>query len=103
MAKKIRKESNKDIASERVNILFGLAKENNNSPELQKRYIFLAREIAMKQRLRLGKEHKRHFCKKCGSYLLAGKNLRVRVHGGKVIYTCETCGNIIRIPINKTR
>lgn len=101
MARKIRKESNKDIASERVDILFGLAKENDANPELQKRYVSLAREIAMKQRLRLKKEHKRSFCKKCGSFLLPGKNLRVRVHGGKVIYTCETCGNIIRIPINK--
>lgn len=91
----------KQIARERIRILFRLAHEMRDNPVLSARYISLAREISMRQRLRLAKQQKRSFCKNCGIYFVPGKNLRVRVQHGKVVYTCQECGNVVRIPIQK--
>lgn len=87
----------KKIAAERIDILFEEAK-SAPSP-MAERYVLRARELAMKQRLRLSKRQKRVFCRKCGAYLVPGKNLRVRIQRGRVIQTCEVCGHVVRIPL----
>lgn len=91
----------KQIARERIEILFRLANEKRDNPVLSARYVSLAREISMRQRLRLSKQQKRSFCKSCGTYFVPGENLRVRVQHGKVVYTCQECGNVKRVPIRK--
>ena len=91
----------KQIARERIEILFRLANEKRDNPVLSARYVSLAREISMRQRLRLLKQQKRSFCKSCGTYFVPGENLRVRVQHGKVVYTCQECGNVKRVPIRK--
>lgn len=91
----------KQIARERVQILFRLAKERQDNPVLSARYVSLAREISMRQRLRLSKQQKRSFCRSCGAFFVPGKNLRVRISRGKVVYTCQECGNVVRVPIQK--
>lgn len=91
--------SAKKIAGERIEILFSRAHEVRDDPELAKRYVYLAREIAMRQRMRLPKSCRRKFCRSCGSYFVPGENLRVRVLRGKVIYTCGVCGAVKRYPI----
>ena len=57
---------------------------------LSKRYVSLARKIAMRHRLPLGSKS---FCKKCGVVFIPGKTLRVRVASSKkaVIYECLAC------------
>ena len=91
----------KQIARERISSLFNLAEEKREDSTLSNRYVALAREISMRQRLRLSKQQKRSFCRCCGTYFVPGKNLRVRVQHGKVVYTCQECGNVVRIPIRK--
>ena len=91
----------KQIARERIEILFSLAHDKQDNPELANRYVSLAREISMRQRLRLSKQQKRAFCRCCGTHFVPGKNLRVRVQHGKVVYTCQECGNAVRIPLRK--
>lgn len=101
MAKSEKGASVKQIARERFGILFDRAYAARDSPELSARYVSLAREISMRQRLRLSKEQKRSFCRSCGAHFVPGKNLRVRIQHGKVVYTCQECGNVVRIPIQK--
>ncbi|HKL97660.1 MAG TPA: ribonuclease P protein component 4 [Methanocorpusculum sp.] len=101
MAKAEKGVSIKKIAQERVDILFERAKEAKNEPELSARYISLAREMAMKQRVRLARSHRRSFCSSCHAFFVPGKNLRVRIQHGKIIYTCGICGAVTRIPLNK--
>ncbi|MBE6506904.1 MAG: ribonuclease P [Methanocorpusculum parvum] len=91
----------KQIARERIEILFSLVHDKQDNPELADRYVSLAREISMRQRLRLSKQQKRSFCRSCGAHFVPGRNLRVRVQHGKVIYTCQECGNVVRIPVRK--
>jgi RNase P subunit RPR2 len=87
----------KKIAAERIEILFDEA--NAAQKEHADRYVRLARDMAMKQRLRLTRVQKRSFCKKCGAHLVPGENLRVRIQRGRVIHTCTACGNTVRIPL----
>jgi ribonuclease P protein subunit RPR2 len=91
--------SAKKIAGERVDILFSHAVRAD--PVLAKRYVFLAREIAMRQRMRLPRRYRRKFCRVCGSYFVPGDNFRVRISNGNVIYTCLDCGAVRRFPLRQ--
>ena len=81
------------IALSRCRKLIGLARQvHSEEPALAKRYISLARKIAMRHRLPLGKKD---FCRKCGVVFIPGRTLRVRVSPSKtaVLYTCISCNN----------
>ena len=68
----------------------------NKNPELSNRYVKLARKAAMKVNLIIPRELKRKFCKHCYSYLVTGKNSRVRIHKSRIIYTCFNCKKYMR-------
>jgi len=98
---KLRK-SNKQNALERVRYLFKQAEEH---PEQARRYVELARKLAMKARLRMPQDLKRRYCKHCYSFLVPGKNCRVRTANRYITYTCLECRRYMRFPknINKTK
>ena len=90
------------IALERINILFMEAKSMfKEDPELSDKYAKLARKIAMKYKVKIPSKHRRNFCKHCHSYLMPGKNLRVRVQRGHMVYYCLNCKHISRFVYNK--
>jgi ribonuclease P protein subunit RPR2 len=81
------------IALSRCRKLILLAREvYADEPALAKRYISLARKIAMRHRIPLGKKD---FCRRCGTVFIPGVTLRVRVSPSKtaVLYTCISCTN----------
>ena len=87
------------IAGERIGILFSEARKiYSYDPKLSDRYVFLARKIAMKVRMRLPAGLKRKFCKHCHSFFMPGMNVRVRTHEGKVVYYCLNCKKFTRFP-----
>ena len=98
----IPKTKQKEIAKERIKILFEQADDvfAKNKP-LANRYVTLARKIAMKVKLKIPKELKRKFCKHCYKYLKNGVNSRVRTRGGKVIISCFECKKFTRIPVRR--
>ena len=80
-----------------VNKLFDDAKSSfNKNPSLSNKYVKLARKTAMKVNLRMPRELKRRYCKHCYSYLVPGKNSRVRIHKSRVIYYCFNCRKYMR-------
>lgn len=86
-----------EIARERIDLLFEQAtKEFEDHPERSKRYIEIARNIAMKYTLSLPREQRKKFCSECGSFLVKGENCRVRLKNGKKVLTCEECGEKMR-------
>lgn len=92
------------IARERIQILFSLAeKEFKKRPGRSKRYIELARKIGLRYNVRLSKETKRKFCKKCNSLLIPGLTEQVRMDSKNrnVVRRCLKCCKIYRIPIKK--
>ncbi len=96
----ISKKKQKEIAQERMQILFKKADEVFPSP-LANRYVTLARKIAMKTKSRIPIELKRKFCKHCYKYLRSGTNSRTRTRDGKVIISCFECKKFTRIMIKK--
>ena len=82
------------IAKRRIDTLLSLAKEEVRTDEkLAKRYVHLARSIASRHRIPLGRERKHLFCKKCDLPWIVGKNVKVRLEQKtrRAIYTCA-CG-----------
>ncbi len=95
----------KKIARERINKLFNLAKKKCFREEYEKckRYIYLAREIAMSHNISISK-YKRFFCKNCNVYYTS-KTARIRNQKNKLLttYTCKLCGSIQRYPYVKEK
>ena len=74
-------------------------KASKDNMPLANRYVTLARKIAMKFKIRMTPEQKRLFCPYCYKFLLPGKTSRVRIHGGKLIYSCLQCRKFWRKPV----
>ena len=84
------------IAKRRIDTLLALAQEEvraNPDGPLAKRYVHLARAIATRHRIPLGRGRKHLFCKKCDLPWIAGKNVQVRLERKtrRAIYSCA-CG-----------
>jgi ribonuclease P protein subunit RPR2 len=89
----------KEIAEERIKILFQHAKTVfKKDPSLSNRYVKLARELAMKYKVRIPSALKKQFCKHCYTYLMPSVNARVRTRHGKVVYYCIKCKHYMRFP-----
>jgi len=93
--------SEKEIARERVEHLFELAKEVfSQNPVLAKRYVFLARKIGMRYKVRIPLQYRRLICRHCKSFILPGVNCRVRIKQRRephVVITCLECDGKMRV------
>lgn len=78
--------------------LFNLAKKN---PKLARRYIQLAKKMAMRCNVKMPKELKRKYCHKCLS-LFSSKNSRIRIKKGFRIIKCMECGNYSRTKLSNS-
>ena len=95
-------KKHKEIALERIKILFEQARiAFKDNPALSNRYVKLARKLAMKYKVRMPRELKRKYCKHCYTYLRPPYNARVRIHNGKVVYTCYNCKKFMRFVLKK--
>ena len=75
--------------------LFNEAKKN---PKMAKRYIQLAKKMAMKTNAKIPKELKRLYCHKCLS-LFNSKNSETRIKNGFKVVKCLECGSYNRTKI----
>ena len=80
------------IAKERIDILFDEAAKTKN-PDLQRRYMQLAKKIGMRYNVRLAGK-KKMFCKHC-FYYFSG-SVRRRLKNGKIVIKCPGCGRVTR-------
>jgi len=96
--KQIEKRRRLRIAKERIDILLKLAEKYVKSDlELSRRYVKLAKKIALRANFRLGKL-KRKFCKNCYTYFIPGYNCIVRLNSRErcVRIICLNCKKIYR-------
>ncbi len=103
-SRRVKKERYKDIAIERIYILFSEAEKVFPVDQvLARRYVQIARKIGMKLIVPIPKELKHRFCRKCGEFLVYGVNAKHRLDSKQkvVVYTCLSCGNVRRIPYHK--
>jgi ribonuclease P protein subunit RPR2 len=101
------KSTVKQIAKQRIQVLFQQAKSvYNSNPHLSSRYIATARKIAMAAKIRLPTTYKRQICKNCNMLLVPGDNCRVRIKQKRephVVITCLKCGCKTRILLRKKK
>jgi len=94
------KPNKKEIASERMQILFQNAISNAKSnPELSQRQAALAKKICMKHKVSMPYELQISFCKKCKSFIAPGINSRIRIGRASpkaIRVTCKFCGHTYR-------
>ncbi len=99
-------EWQKALAKERIKRLFEMAdKSFRKDPDRSHRYVQLARKIGMRYNVRIPREMRTMFCKKCYKYLKANINSRVRTRStqGAVVVTCLECGHVMRYPYGKEK
>lgn len=95
-----RKKEDVLIARERIIWLFKSARDffERGWIDHSRRCLQLAKKIGMRYNVRIPRELKRLFCKKCYTLLLPGRTARVRLKKSRIIVTCLNCGNIRRYP-----
>jgi ribonuclease P protein subunit RPR2 len=93
-----RKKYMQRIARERIEILYGLAQEAalRGEEDRARRYVEHMINLSRKYNVRIPRHMKRHFCKKCHTFLIPGKTAQVRLKKGKVVIKCLRCGNYKR-------
>ena len=100
MKQRYSKGPQRELARERIRILFQQAEEEfPTDKDLAHRYVTLARKIAMKIKVKIPAEFRRRFCKHCYCYLQPGVNSRVRTRAGKVVISCLECKKFMRVPL----
>jgi ribonuclease P protein subunit RPR2 len=89
-----------EIARERCAKLLKMACEKLRAGDerLAKRYVDLARRIAMRHRFPLGRSS---YCRKCGMPLVQGISLKTRVAKGKRVNSCLKCGATVIVPFKR--
>lgn len=85
-----------EIARERCEKLFELAKASSDE-KLAKRYVSLARKIAMRHRIHLKKD----YCRNCLTPFVEGRTVKTRVLNKTLQKTCLACGAKARKPVKK--
>jgi ribonuclease P protein subunit RPR2 len=87
------------VPAERIDRLHALARAAARDGETDRAryYVRLARRVGERNRVRLPREFRRFTCDACDSYLLPGRNARVRLRSGHVVVTCD-CGSQARYP-----
>ena len=91
-----------EIAKERIRILLMMAEDeviNKEDLVLSKRYVELARKLAMRYNIRIQKYFRHKICRSCNAFLGSSTTSRNRCYRGKIIILCKDCGKITRIPI----
>ena len=82
-----------DIAMERIVRLFKEAeKEFKTHPERSDSHARAAKRIALRYNVRLPRELKQKYCKKCEKYLKKGVNAKVRLSDDCITIICSSCG-----------
>jgi len=93
-----------DIANERMDILFSLAKkEFSGNPERSDRYVSYARKISKKYNTKIPSKWKRSYCKNCYKFLNPSQNSSVRLCEGEVNIKCHECNHVMKIPYKKEK
>ena len=94
------KNSKKEIANKRIEVLFKNAVSNSRSnPELAQRQAEIIRKLSMKFRIRMPYELRINFCKKCKNFIAPGINSRIRLGRTplkSIRITCNFCEHTYR-------
>ena len=93
------KSSKKQIATQRMHILFHNALSNaKNNPGLAERQAEIAKKISMKFKIKMRFELNSSFCKKCKKFIAPGIASKIRLDSKpkSIRITCSYCNHTYR-------
>jgi len=97
----------KAIARERIERLFEFARAYAQSdPEAAREAVAIAMRIAQRARMRIPKQYRLIFCRRCGNLFLGSGSFSIRVRDRRsthVVVRCLKCGWIRRYPAIKEK
>ncbi|MEM4240353.1 MAG: ribonuclease P [Candidatus Woesearchaeota archaeon] len=67
------------------------------NPEEAHRLAAKAHKMVLRSRVKLPVVLKRRYCRKCRSFWMPGKTVRVRLANKRIIYTCLACKKTRRV------
>jgi ribonuclease P protein subunit RPR2 len=101
------RKRNKEIASERMDILLDISLKTLRTDRTRSQHYFqLARRLGMKYKIRLSPQFRRLICRRCKSLSIPGVNARVRLQQRReshMVVTCFECGAQRRMPLGGHR
>ena len=93
------KNSKKEIATQRILILFDNAVSNaRKNPKLAEQQAQIARKISMRFKIKMPWQIRQSFCKKCKKFIAPGIASKIRL-GSKpksITITCSYCNHTYR-------
>ena len=89
----MKKSEVKKIVKRRIHNLLELARKN---PENATKYVQIAWKLKISNKIKLNKNTKLQFCKKCHTVWIPGKTVKVRIINGFVTYICN-CGYMRKV------
>ncbi len=96
MNNKDRKKLQKEYAKENINFFFNLLKSRKTS-QFDKEYIKEIKRFSESFNIRLNREEKLQFCKKCNSFWSSeNKQIRLSAQNNCIEHICKKCGFIRR-------
>jgi ribonuclease P protein subunit RPR2 len=94
------KKKERKSAEKQIRVLFAKAKKSSSSPPASKEFVRKARREAMHFNIKLPKETRQKFCKKCLAYFNPN-NCSVRIRKGFVTIKCLNCKCVSRYKISR--
>ena len=95
----------KKVIQQRMRELIELAIKSwkNGDKDLARRYVYIIKKYSEKNKVKIPKDVKLKFCKKCLTPWIPGETVRIRLsrRGKYLIYECLNCGYKKRIPYKK--
>jgi RNase P subunit RPR2 len=89
------KKMEKAIAERQIKRLFAKAKKSSSNSLISREFVRKARREAMHLNIKLSKETRQKFCKKCFSYFNIN-NCKIRIKKGFRVIKCLNCKCISR-------
>lgn len=85
-------------ARERVTDLFALAEREGSlrRSALADRYVGLARKVGMRYNVRIPREYRELYCRRCSAHWIEGRSVRTRIRRSGRVRTCLRCGWVRR-------
>ncbi len=98
--KKPAKNHLRRTVADAINVLLQKADAYSTShPERTKRYVQMAWGLVKKYKIRLTKEQKGRFCRKCGTFFIVGKTAQASFNARTNAFyiNCAACGHMRRL------
>lgn len=95
-----KKKLTKQLAEQHIVNYFKLAHSiYKKDMDMAHGYIQDAIKISTRTKTPIPKPYKRQYCKHCKHFLIPSVNARIRLHNKKMVYLCQDCKHIKRIPV----